>query len=331
MSNRSYKKIIFEGERAERATRELPETGDGQILIQTVCSLISPGTERAALMRIWDDAGFRENPGYALAGEVIETGPGVRDLQPGDRVITLRNHASLMLASSDPWDTLKIPDGVSYETATFLPLASVALHALRRAQLSLGESVVILGAGIIGLTLVQLARMDGASRVIVLDLAENRLALARQYGADETINPTSADAVARIFEITGGKGAPLIIEATGNVSVLPLAFQLATHGGRIICAGLWEQDQPITISLEFLARELSIIAAHQPHCPVSENLYWTWTQQANRRLLLEMMASGKLHVAEMLTHRFPAQQAPQVYERIKTGDRSMLGVLLEWV
>lgn len=331
MSNRSYKKIIFEGDRAEMATRELPETGDGQILIQTVCSLISPGTERAALMRIWDDAGFRENPGYALAGEVIETGPGVRDLQPGDRVITLRNHASLMLASSDPWDTLRIPDGVSYETATFLPLASVALHALRRAQLSLGESVVILGAGIIGLTLVQLARMDGASRVIVLDLAENRLALARQYGADVTINPSSADAVARIFEITGGKGAPLIIEATGNVSVLPLAFQLATHGGRIICAGLWEQDQPITISLEFLARELSIIAAHQPHCPVSENLYWTWTQQANRRLLLEMMASGKLHVAEMLTHRFPAQQAPQVYEHIKTGDRRMLGVLLEWI
>ena len=124
--------------------------------------------------------------------------------------------------------------------------------------------------------------------------------------------------------------ASLTIEATGNVKALPLAFQFAAHGGRIVCAGLWEQDVPIPISLEFLARELSLVAAHQPHCPISENLYWPWTQQDNRKLLLELMASGKLRVAEMLTHRFPAQDAPQVYQRIKLGDRDMLGVLLEW-
>ncbi len=109
--------------------------------------------------------------------------------------------------------------------------------------------MVILGAGIIGLTLVQLARMDGARQVIILDLADNRLALARQYGADLTINPSTDDAVARILEPTEGKGAPLIIEATGNVSVLQLAFQLAAHGGRIVCAGLVgagpaDHDQP---------------------------------------------------------------------------------------
>jgi len=330
MLTQQYQKIRFREDRAEMVTQALPETTAGQVLIKTHCSLISPGTERAALPRIWDDAGFRENPGYALAGEVIEVGPGVSAFQPGERVITLRNHASLMLASTDPWDTLKIPDGVSYEDATFLPLASVALHALRRAQITLGESVVILGAGIIGLALVQLARMDGARQVIILDLAENRLKLARDYGADLAINPSTEDTVARIFDATAGKGASLTIEATGNVSVLPLAFQFAAHGGRIVCAGLWEQDLPIPISLEFLARELSLIAAHQPHCPVSENLYWPWTQQENRKLLLELMAGGKLRVSEMLTHRFLAKDAPQVYERIKVGDRSMLGVLLEW-
>ncbi len=71
-------------------------------------------------MRIWDDAGFRANPGYALAGEVIEIGQGVNAFHVGDRVITLRNHASLMLASTDPWDTLKIPDRVSYEDGDLL-------------------------------------------------------------------------------------------------------------------------------------------------------------------------------------------------------------------
>jgi 2-desacetyl-2-hydroxyethyl bacteriochlorophyllide A dehydrogenase len=330
MPQREYLKIIFSDNRAELVRQALPDPAPGQVLIKTCCSLISPGTERAALTRVWDDAGFRANPGYALAGEVIELGQGVNAFQVGERVITLRNHASLMLASTDPWDTLKIPEKVSYEDATFLPLASVALHALRRAQLTLGETVVILGAGIIGLTLVQLARMDGARQVIILDLADNRLSLARDYGADLAINPSADDVVGMIMDATHGKGASVTIEATGNVSVLPLAFQFAAHGGRIVCAGLWEQDQPIPISLEFLARELSLIAAHQPHCPVTENIYWPWTQQDNRKLLLEMMASGKLRVSEMLTHRFPVQETPLIYERIKAGDRSMLGVLLEW-
>lgn len=330
MSARQSQKVIFRNDRAELVAQQLPATEADQVLIRTRCSLISPGTERAALTRIWDDAGFRENPGYALAGDVIEVGPRVTGFTLGDRVITLKNHASLMLASTDPWDTLKIPTGVSYEESTFLPLASVALHALRRAQITLGETVVILGAGIIGLTAVQLARMNGAQQVIILDLAENRLTLAQDYGADLAVNPAAEDTVAKIFDATAGKGASLTIEATGNVTVLPLAFKFAAHGGRIVCAGLWEQDLPIPINMEFLARELSLIAAHQPHCPVSENIYWPWTQQGNRKLLLDMMASGKLRVSEMLTHRFPVSAAAHVYEHIKVGDRSMLGVLLDW-
>jgi threonine dehydrogenase-like Zn-dependent dehydrogenase len=75
---------------------------------------------------------------------------------------------------------------------------------------------------------------------------------------------------------------------------------------------------------------LTLIAAFQPLCPTTENLYWKWTQGANRKLLLDMIASGKLDVHEMLTHRFQAKDAPEVYERIKQGEAAMLGVLLEW-
>jgi NADPH2:quinone reductase len=208
------------------------------MLIKTYCSLISPGKERAALTLIWDDADFCEHLGYALASEVIEVGQGVTCLPARDRAIILRNYASLMLASTNPWDTLKIPQEVSYEEATFLPLASVALHTLRRAQLMLRETVVIIGAGIIGLMLSQLARIDGARQIIILDLTDNRLVLAQEYGADMAINLSKEDATARIFEATGGKGKSLTIEATGNVSVLPMAFKFATNGGRIFCAGL---------------------------------------------------------------------------------------------
>ena len=76
--------------------------------------------------------------------------------------------------------------------------------------------------------------------------------------------------------------------------------------------------------------ELTLIAAFQPYCPTTDNLYWKWTQAANRNLLLDMIASGKLEVHEMLTHRFQAKEAPEVYERIKQGEAAMLGALLEW-
>jgi 2-desacetyl-2-hydroxyethyl bacteriochlorophyllide A dehydrogenase len=330
MPSLTYQKIVFRNEHAEIIDADLLAMRDDQLLVKTRCSLISPGTERAALTRLWNDAEFRENPGYALAGDVIATGCDVEGFSVGDRTISLVNHASLSLVPAEPWVTLKIPDSVSYEDATFLPLASVALHAIRRAQITFGEVFVIIGAGIIGQIAIQLAKKSGAGKVVVLEMQEDRLDLARRYGADVTINPTEVDQVDAVFNAAGGKGAPVILEATGNPQVIPTAFKMAGDGGRIVCVGALEEPVSISFHGEFIRRELTLIAAFQPYCPTTENLYWKWTQGANRKLLLDMIASGELDVHEMLTHRFQAKKAPQVYERIKQGDTAMLGVLLEW-
>jgi len=330
MSSLTYQKIVFCNEHAEIIDADLPPMQDDQLLVKTRCSLISPGTERAALTRLWDDAEFRENPGYALAGDVIAAGRDVEGFSVGDRTISLVNHASFCLVPADPWVTLKIPDSVSYEDATFLPLASVALHAIRRAQITFGEVFVIIGAGIIGQIAIQLAKKSGAAKVVVLDMQEDRLDLAHRYGADVTINPTEVDQVDAVFDAAGGKGASVILEATGNPQVIPTAFKMAGDGGRIVCVGALEEPVSISFHEEFIRRELTLIAAFQPLCPTTENLYWKWTQGANRKLLLDMIASGKLDVHEMLTHRFQAKVAPEVYERIKQGEAAMLGVLLEW-
>ena len=224
------KKIRFVETRAEVAETRLGPLEANEVLIKARCSLISPGTERAALTRLWDDAAFRENPGYALAGDVVAVGAGVEDLEVGERVVSLMNHSSHAVAPAVPWMVLPLPDSLSYEHATFSTLASVALHALRRLDLTFGE-----------------------------------------------------------------------------------------------------EEVSISFHAEFIRRELSLIAAFQPFCPVEETAHWRWTQQANRRLALEMLASGELQVEEMLTHRFPADEAPRVYERIKAVDRDMLGVLLQWL
>lgn len=331
MEIQNVQKIRFVADKAELVNISLPALGKNQVLIKTYCSMISPGTERAALTRAWDDAAFRESPGYSLAGDVVETGSEVNNLKSGDRVITLLNHASHCVAPVDPWVTLKIPDNISYETSTFLPLASVALHAIRRAKIEFGETIAIVGAGIIGQVAVQLAKLSGAQQVIVLDFADNRLELARQYGADFTINPGQVDAVSKVLSLTGGKGASLVLEATGNTKVIPQAFKMAIFGGRVVCVGVMEEAVQISFHKDFIQRELTLVASFQPFCPITENIYWRWTQQANRQLLLDLIAQGKIRVDEMITHRLPAKRAPEAYEKIRVGDASMIGAILEWI
>jgi threonine dehydrogenase-like Zn-dependent dehydrogenase len=138
------------------------------------------------------------------------------------------------------------------------------------------------------------------------------------------------DVVKEIFAATAGKGAPVILEATGNTSVIPQAFRMAAIGGRIVCVGIINEDTNFHFFREFMQRELTLMASTQPRCPTSENIYWQWTQQANRQFLLELMAAGKLRLDDLISHRYTASQAPQVYESIREGSTEGMGILLDW-
>ncbi len=323
-------KIIFRETHAELVEERIAGPVEDEVLIRSECSLISPGTERAALTRLWDDAIFRANPGYALVGRVEQTGSQVATLRPGERVLALAGHADLTTASADAWVTLPVPEDVSSEAATFVVLGSVALHAIHRARIQYGEDCLILGAGIIGLLALQMARTGGARRVIVLDPVEERLALASRLGADLALNPGDTSTRELVLEATGGRGPQVVLESAGNPQAVLDAFQMAAIGGRIVCVGLMEAPVTIRFHKEFIQHELELISAYQPLAPTQETLYWRWTQQANRRLLLEMLAEGKLEVEKLITHRVPAAQAPEFYERLKKGNAGMLGVMLNW-
>jgi len=330
MNSFQVQKIVFRDTQAELITHTLPAPQANQVLIRSKLSLISPGTERAALTRVWDDANFRTNPGYALAGEVISAGENAAGLQAGQRVISLVGHASMALASTDPWVTLPVPDAVRDDEAVFIPLASVALHALRRANLELGETLLVIGLGIIGQIAISLTRLHGARQIIAMDLSDQRLELASLRGADQTINPTHEDPVSRIMGLTAGEGAPVILDATGNTRMIPQTFKLASIGGRIVTVGIIDEQAELHFFKEFQQRELTLIAANQPRCPTTPTIRQPWTQQANRQYLLELMAAGKLPVRELITHRFLSSQAARAYEQVKDGSPEMLGCLLDW-
>ena len=361
------RRIAFTDRGAEIRTYKLRPLKSNEVLVKARCSLVSIGTETTLyLSRRWqeadtasvagedvwdfDDYGQGETwdmernrrfPGYALAGDVIDRGDAVEDLEIGDRVITLNHHADYAICPVRPDIILKIPDGVSYEDSTFCVLGSVALHAIHRAELRLGEDVVIMGAGLVGLLALQLAKLAGGRPAISVDLSPSRLELAAKLGADFTINPNRDDPVGRIREILGGEGASCTIEAVGNPAVLQACMRVAAPGARVVVMGAIVGAVTLDMYSEFIFRELTLIASQQPRNPVEDSIYYHLTGQRNRMTLLDMIRTHSINTGDLITHRFPYADAPEVYRLLgeaKAADydadgdvhRDMIGVMFDW-
>jgi len=153
-----------------------------------------------------------------------------------------------------------VPDAVSFEQAAVLEPAAVAFHALRRSGLKAGERCVVIGAGPIGLLIVQLAKLAGAQTVIVSDTSEARLELAAKVGADVVVNPVRQDLATAAAEATGGAGADLSFEAVGLQPALDDAFRVLRKGGRLVLVGLFV-DNPTIDAFEMVNREIDIVSS----------------------------------------------------------------------
>ena len=139
---------------------ELHEPGSGEVLLEAECTLISPGTERAFLLSLPNAAGrYPARPGYNFVGRVKAVGAGVEGVAVGDRVAASASHAAHALAS--PGRMVPVPEELDAEAAVFFNMATIALQGMRRAHIELGESVAVVGQGLIGLLALQFCRLQG--------------------------------------------------------------------------------------------------------------------------------------------------------------------------
>ena len=366
------RRILFTDDGAQIHTYRLRALRDNEVLVRSRCSLVSIGTETTLYLHrparksdrtrqdaetgtgadewdfddygegeTWDMERNRRFPGYSLAGDVVARGPAVRDLEVGDRVVALHHHADLAICPVRDDIILRIPDVVSYEQATFCVLGSVALHAIHRSKLQIGEDVTVMGAGLVGLLTLQLAALAGARPVVSVDLSPARLKLARRLGADVTVNPNREDLVARVRDATGGRGASCTIEAVGHPAVLQSCMRVCRPGARIVVMGAIVGTAELDMYSEFVFRELTLIASQQPRNPVRDSIYYHLTGQQNRRTLLGMIGAGAIEVDDLITHRYRFSQAPDVYRLLGESraadsdasgnvNRDMIGVLFDW-
>ncbi len=258
--------IVLTGkQQVELKSEPAPEAPEGGLLVQTRVSLISTGTETICYRSEMDDGshwqGWVKYPfylGYSNVGTVVALGKCTEGFDIGDRVFTTSNHRQYVVVGG----AVKIPDGVSDETAAWSKLATITQTSVRRAELDMGARVVIIGAGPLGQLLTQYCRLMGAVEVIVIDTIDNRLEVALAHGATRTFAGSAADAGAFVESHTDGVLADLVFDATGHYSVLPMGLRLARQFGTLMLTGDSPHPSKQILTGDVLTRQVNIRGTH---------------------------------------------------------------------
>lgn len=346
----------------------VPMPQAGEVLIQNRVSLLSAGTEKTSreLAKKSLLGKARERPdqvrrvvekirqegiwntvrqvrekldepmpmGYCSAGTVIACGDGVQDFQPGDRVASNGPHGEVVCVPKHL--CARIPDEVSFDQAAFTVLGAIALHGVRLAQLSLGETAVVIGLGLVGQLTTALLRAAGVA-VIGTDLDPTKCGLATKMGIKHARVGLSA---AEVLAMTGGRGADavLITASTPSAGPVTLAGEAVRKKGRVVAVGAVGMDLPRR-TYYYKEAEFVVSCSYGPgrYDPFYEDrgndypaAYVRWTEQRNLQAFLDLAESGSIDVTPLVTHRFPIEEAPQAYELIEAGHKPFLGVLLEF-
>ena len=306
-----------------------------EVVVKSVCSLISAGTEIA--MYSGSHIGFSQpNPprfpvelGYALAGVVQAVGRAVTEWAPGDRVVVYAAHGDWAVCDARTTKMWRLPPEVTPEQGALAVLGGVSAVGVRQGQVALGETVVVLGLGLIGQFAAQLARVAGARPVIGIDLFPNRVEIA-QAGGICALNPNESDVAQTVNAVTAGRMAEVVIEATGNPTVIPQALELAGDGGRVVLLGSPRGTVEIDPYSAVHHKGVSLIGAHARVSGHASTVRDPWTRERNLELVLHLFADGSLSSEGLISHRVQPDDVGEVYEMLVERPREFLGVLIEW-
>ncbi|MCS7225103.1 MAG: zinc-binding alcohol dehydrogenase [Armatimonadetes bacterium] len=331
------KRIVFR----EKNRVELEEftvdtvLGENEVLIKTLFSIVSAGTELACLAGLAEWAPFPFYPGYGAVGEVIATGRGVRDLKEGDRILTYSPHSSHSKARVL---TLLIPDGLEPKIAVFARMANVSMTAVRVAQPELGDRVCVIGAGLVGVLAAQLFQLSGCWTVLVDKIGE-RLARARECGIKETFLFESDDLNAFIRNWTDGWGCEIVVEASGNPQAGYRAGALAAKNGQVVLLGsmfhrpLMENVTELLETIHLWGSGcITYKGAHEWRYPVAKDRqgFVKHSIERNGEIILRLLREGRLVVLPLLTHLVPPERSQEAYAGLREDPAQYQAVVFDW-
>jgi len=317
--------------KVEVETFEVPSIADDAVLVETECTLISPGTERAFLLGLPNAQGsYPSRPGYSNIGKVIAVGKHVTECEIGERVASTQGHTSHFVTSPDRLLKVDAP-AVLAEEAVFFNLGAIALQGVRKARIELGEATLVIGQGLIGLLALQLSKLSGALPVIAADLTGSRLEISKRVGADCTLNPEDANFAEQLGEATKGKGPTVVIEATGHPDAISTALEVAGWGARVVLLASTRGETPnVNFYRDVHKKGLILYGAHNSIRPRQESSPNFWTLEEDSLLMLSLIAQKRFTVTPLISHRVAGHEAPKAYQLLMAWNPSLLGVVLQW-
>jgi L-iditol 2-dehydrogenase len=322
-----------------------PVPGPGEVLVRiAACGICGSDVHG------YDGSSGRRIPplvmGHEAAGTVAGTGDGVRQFNAGDRVtfdstvycgeceycqvgdVNLCDNRQVVGVSCGDYRrhgafaeyvviperiVYRLPDELGFTEAAMLEATSVALHAVRVAELKGGETAFVIGAGMIGLLTLQAAHALGCSRVFVADLDATRLRLAREMGADETIDVSGAAMLAEVLRLSSGKGVDVVFEAVGREQTVTAAIDSARKGGTVVLIGNITPEVKLPLQ-KVVSRQI--------------RLQGTAASSGEYPEAIELMRTGAIRVKPLITAVVPLEEGPQWFERLHKGEPNLMKVVL---
>ena len=307
-----------------------------QALVEAEYSIVSAGTEGAGFtglvreMPFGDGGTYPRGTGYGHLGRVLEVGSAVEMCRAGDRVLSFSRHASLVKADAARM-ALPVPKDAPGSHLVFARMAGVSISALRSSSVQPGDTVLVIGMGLVGNFAAQLFRMAGAE-VMAVDLSDYRLEKARACGIERTVNSGAHDLQETVLEWTAGEGVHVAVEAIGISEVVAQAVMATRRHGEVILLG--SPRAPATFDVTPM-----LLRVHLEAIRMIGALEWRWPAhptervrdlETNYRRLVEWIAAGRL-VVEPLLDRVASPAACQaVYEGLTSRKDGYLGAVFDW-
>jgi L-iditol 2-dehydrogenase len=337
--------LLTDYRRLEVVELPRPEIGPNDVLVRVgACGICGSDVHG------YDGSTGRRIPplvmGHEAAGVVEAVGRDVRDYQTGDRVTfdstvycgecqycregrvnlcdnrqvlgvscgDYRRHGAFAEFVAVPSRILyRLPDELPLEHAAVIEAVSVAVHAVKRSPPAADDDVVVVGSGMIGLLIIQVLRRHGFRRLVAVDVDDDRLALAQQLGATETINAKNADAARAILTKTEGRGVAAAWEAVGTAATVRTAIHCVRKGGAVTLVGNVSPEVEIPLQT-VVTRELT--------------LYGSCASSGEYPECIDLMASGAVHVAPLITARVTLEETPEWFERLYRREPGLMKVVV---
>ena len=328
------KQIVFTGfHRAELLEVDVRELKEDEVLTDMEYTVVSGGTERANIMAMPNAGGdnFPKALGYCGIGHVIKVGSAVDNIAVGDRVLVYHGKHMKYNVRTVKEITKVENDSIDSLDAAFVIIAAMGLGGVRKLEIELGESAMIMGLGLLGIFAVQFCRLSGAYPVIAADLNPARRELALKLGADYAFDPSAPDFVEQVKAATKGKGVRATVEVTGVSAAMKQALECASWMGRISLLGCTRvSDCSVDYYQQVHKPGVKLIGAHNLVRPKVESYPHHWTHQDDCKAILDLIAAGRMQVAPIVSRVVSPEDCAEIYNQLCDDPAFPMGTVFDW-